>query len=76
MTTAIKVDQKDGEVRIAYGGIGETQVYKVDGGKVSVEDRDVPAFLALIPGSAIVGNPASNITPVTTPAPAAPTATP
>lgn len=50
----VKVPQQDGEIRITAQA-EEPAVYPVKDGHVSVDDADVPAFLARIAGSELAG---------------------
>lgn len=50
----VRVNQKDGEVRISHAG-DEPVVYKVNDGEVSIKEEDVARFLSAVPGSERVG---------------------
>lgn len=63
MKTQVKVAQKDGEITISHR-TPEPQVYKVEGGVVTVDDKDLDHFLHSVAGSSVDGPTSIESTPV------------
>lgn len=50
----VSVRQKDGDITLSVGG-DEPRTYKVSEGQVTVAEKDVERFLAVVDGSKVAG---------------------
>jgi hypothetical protein len=57
----VNVPQKDGEVTISVAG-DEPRTYRVTDGQVTVAEKDVERFLAVIDGSKVAGGSSTGAT--------------